>query len=86
MNRNTRSRKNKARKATRTGDAKVISQSTKRNMQQVVYHNVDAKGCKSSITRHEPISDKRFVKPANHKYLGTAYRQPVQTSSRPTAE
>jgi hypothetical protein len=38
---------------------KVISTSVKKNIEMVVYHNIDESGKKFSITRHERLSDKR---------------------------
>ena len=60
MNRNTRRRFNQtdARKSRKTGDAKVISKSPKRNLQMVVYKNLgsDKRAGNGSLTRHEPIN------------------------------
>lgn len=48
-------------------------------MQQVVFHNTGADGRKTSITRHIPIVDSRFVTYANHGFVAKAgeYRQPA---------
>jgi len=40
----------------------VISTSEARNVQQVVYHNVDENGKKSSITRFEPLNPDKAAK------------------------
>lgn len=40
---------------------KVISVSLRKNLQQVVYHNVDASGKKQSITRHIPLNPDKPV-------------------------
>jgi hypothetical protein len=39
----------------------VISESPRKNIQMVVYHNVDGAGRKASITRHEPLNPARSV-------------------------
>lgn len=77
MNNNTKSKSKltHVRKAKRTGAAELVSSNPRRNMAMRVFHNVDAHGCKSSITRHEPLNPQRFVTPINHKYI--EYRQPV---------
>ena len=36
--------------------SRVISTSTKKNVQMVVYHNVNERGVKQSITRFEPLN------------------------------
>lgn len=60
MNRNTRRVFNQpeARKARKTGDAKVISKSPKRNLQMVVYKNLgsDKRSGNGSLTRHEAMN------------------------------
>lgn len=40
---------------------KIISQSIRKNIQQVVYHNELPDGTKQSITRHEPLDNLRPV-------------------------
>lgn len=40
---------------------RVISVSPKKNIEMVVYHNVDEKGRKASITRHEPLNPQKHV-------------------------
>ncbi len=57
----------------------TISQSPRRNMQQVVFHNTGADGRKTSITRHIPMNENRFVTYANHGFVAKAgeYRQPA---------
>lgn len=47
---------------------KVISVSIKKNLQMVVYHNVDERGVKASITRFEALNPdkpvyRRFARP-----------------------
>lgn len=61
----------------------VNSTCARRNMRQRILINEDSGGVKSSVTCHEPIDAKRFNVPKNHNYLAGAYRQTVQTSSRP---
>ena len=73
----------KANTVVKPDGAGVVSQNPRRNMRQRIYVNVDNHGVKSSVTCHEPIDPKRFNVPKNHGYMVGAYKQTVQTSSRP---
>lgn len=41
----------------------IISRNEKRNMAQVVYHNVDANGKRFSLTRHEALDPEKGCSP-----------------------
>ena len=63
MNKGSKRKKMLVRKDVRTGAKSVISQNTKRGMQEVVLINEDDKGRKYSVTRHEPIDPKAPFRP-----------------------
>ena len=80
-NKNTKQkiRRNRAKPQHQAG---IVSTSPKRNMAQVVYHNVDNEGRKSSLTRHEPLDSTRYIRGKGHNYM-PAVRQPIADSSTP---
>jgi hypothetical protein len=70
-NRNTKNRQlGEKAKPQSLGEGKfLVSSNPKRNMAQVVYHNTDASGKKFSLTRHEPLDEKKAFNPhkASHR-------------------
>lgn len=71
MNKNTKVRQSQSKSTPNAlGEGKfLVSANPKRNMGQFVYHNIGENGKKYSLTRHEPLDEKKAFNPhkASHR-------------------